>query len=85
MAANVFTFIPPPVDCDAPPIHIRKRTMRRVTFMKRAGLSDTNPALRGVAELNTDWVTLSAMSIPCMVLLYSRQKNAAAPATSRIM
>lgn len=54
IAPNVFTFIPPAVDCDAPPIHIRNIMKIRVPFRNEAGLTDTKPELLGVVELKID-------------------------------
>lgn len=56
IAAKVLTFIPPAVDCEPPPIHIRNITTINVAGRNPAGFTEEKPALLGVAELNTDWV-----------------------------
>ena len=58
-AARVLTFIPPAVDCEDPPTHIRKSTNIRVTFRNPAGFTDMNPELRGVVALKMDCAILS--------------------------
>ena len=51
IAANVFTLIPPAVDCDAPPIHIKNIINRSVAGRNDTGLTDANPELLGIDEL----------------------------------
>ena len=64
IAAMVLTLIPPAVDWDPPPIHIRNKMNKIVTSRKPAGLSDEKPALRGVTELNMDCTILSDIVMP---------------------
>ncbi len=85
IAARVLTFIPPPVDCEPPPAHMRKSIMTSVTLRKPSGLTELNPALRGTAELNTDWVIFSIRVMPRRELEYSSTKNSTVPATNRSM
>ncbi len=74
-AARVLTFMPPAVDWEAPPTHMRKSTKIKVTLRNPAGLTDTNPELRGVVELNIDCATLSYVLSPASELFCSRAKN----------
>ena len=76
IAATVLTLMPPPSDCDAPPIHICTITSSRVRGRNEPGSSDTNPAERGVSELNTAWLILSPSDRPSSVLWYSRHRKA---------
>ena len=57
--AKVFTFMPPAVDCDPPPTHIRKTNIISVTFIIDAGLTEAKPDDRGTNELKTDCTILS--------------------------
>ena len=75
IVANVLTFIPPAVDWDAPPIHIRNRNISMVTFRNETGLTDEKPEERGTEELNHDCTTLCHTGIPSRVLSYSNRKN----------
>lgn len=75
IAANVLTFIPPAVDCDAPPIHISIIIIRIVILVNDTGFNEVNPELRGTNELNTDCMIFSYNVIPAKVLLYSNIKN----------
>ena len=46
----VFTFIPPPIDCDEHPTHMRNIMIRNIVCDSDDSGSDENPAVRGVAN-----------------------------------
>lgn len=74
-AQSVLTLIPPAVDCDEPPIHMRNSVNIRVTFKNDAGFTETKPELRGVVALKMDWNIWSRILNPDRVLLRSNIQN----------
>ena len=51
---NVFTLIPPAVDCEPPPIHISTKYRMIATLEKSLSATLLKPAVRGATALNRD-------------------------------
>ena len=60
----VFTFIPPPIDCDEHPTHMRNIMIRNIVCDSDDNDSDENPAVRGVAELKKDCTIFLPSGMP---------------------
>ena len=82
--ARVFTLMPPAVDCDAPPTHIRNiyTSAEWVQNVVRSMLM--KPAVLGLAELKNACVTFQNALLPAKAEFHSKAASRAVPANRRM-
>lgn len=80
--AKAFTLIPPAVDCEPPPTHIRNRYISNVCTPKPAKSTLVKPAVRGHVALKNACVHLSATDMPAKAAFHSKTAMPTVPSTS---
>jgi hypothetical protein len=79
MTANVTVFMPPPVPPGEAPINISIIKRKRLTGLRFEVGKVSNPAVRGVIDVNNEFHILSFNDKPLRVLSASKAKIAIVP------
>lgn len=82
--AKVLTFIPPAVDWEPPPIHIKTEYTMIVSNEKLVRSTLLKPAVLGVTELKKDCTILSSMSMWTKALFHSKIAIIIVPKTTKM-